>query len=177
MKPLAILALALVLAGCTATPEAATTPAPSSSAVEAGPLLNAELQPKAISPLGEEEAEVEGARLADVIQATIGADNILGVADTSQLVPADDDISAYYAVRRTFTLAQTVDVLSLAEVLATLLEGSDWTRYDTSNENSVYQTALASGEGEGTWFAFITGNATVEGQATLELLIGSPDIT
>jgi len=163
----------LALAGCAPTnslPTPSLTPPAASE-----DLLNPALQPHPLDVVTTEAASAEGTRLGDALQELIDPAMILHVDDKSQVAPAQDDLPAYYVVYRTISLDPSVDCLTLAETLATVLSKSGWSTEQSTNENGVYLAALAGGA-ESTWFTLIGGDASVDGQSVLTFQIASPDI-
>ena len=161
-------ALVLLLAGC-ASPTPAATPAPSASA----PAAPASALLPGVGPaLTAAEAQEEGVRLADELQSLVDA--IINVDDKSQLVPADGDTAAYYGVYRTLSLQVAADPLVMGAQLASVLEQSGWSLYESTTENGQFLAALSSGDTG--WFAIIGGDDSVEGQSVVTFQIASPDI-
>jgi hypothetical protein len=171
-RTLALIAV-LALAGCTPTNSLATpslTPPASSE-----DLLNPALAPHALDVVTEESARVEGTRIGDALQALIDPATIVHVEDASQVAPAQDDLPAYYVVYRTITLDPSVDCLTLAETLATVLSKSGWVTEQSTNEDGIFLAALSAGS-DGTWFTLVGGDASQEGQSVVTFQIASPDI-
>lgn len=166
--------IAVSLSGCTAD---APPPTPSlTPPAESQELLNPELQPEALPVVTEATAQAEGARLADAVQALIDPATVLNVDDASQLAPAEDDLAAYWVVYRTLTLDISVDPLTLAETMTSVLDDSGWEVYESVNEGGTFVAALSGGPVETPWFALVGGDASVEGQSVFTLQIASPDI-
>lgn len=171
-RTLALIAI-LALAGCA---PANSLPTPSLTPLATSDeLLNPALQPLTLDTVTAETASVEGTRIGDALQALIDPAMIVHVDDKSQVAPAQDEIPAYYVVFRTITLDPSVDCLTLAETLASVLGKSGWSLEQSSNEDGVYLAALAGGA-EGTWFTLLGGDASQEGQSVLTFQIASPDI-
>ena len=165
--------LALALAGC-APADSLPTPSLTPPATSQD-LLNPALAPLTLDVVTAESASVEGTRLGDALQALIDPATIVNVDDKSQVAPAQDDLPAYYVVFRTITLDPSVDCLTLAETLATVLGKSGWSLEQSSNEDGIYLAALAGGS-ESSWFTLLGGDASKEGQSVLTFQIASPDI-
>lgn len=172
MKAVAVLVLVVSLAGCSAAPKPAPAPATSAPATSAPAAQSGGLLP-AVGPIvTAETASAEGTRLAESLQTLI--DGIVNVNDNSQLVPADAETAAYYAVYRTLSLETAADPLIMGAQLTTVLQDSGWQLYETTNLDGQYLAALSSGETG--WFALIGGDASVEGQSVVTFQIASPDI-
>ena len=168
-----VLTLAGSLAGCAPTnslPTPSLTPPATSQ-----DLLNPALVPLTLDVVTAETASVEGTRLGDAVQALIDPATIVNVDDKSQVSPAQGELPAYYVVFRTITLDPSVDCLTLAETLATVLGKSGWSLEQSTNEGGIYLAALAGGA-DSSWFTLIGGDASVEGQSVVTFQIASPDI-
>lgn len=178
LKP-KLLALAVVLAiglaGCTAN---APLPTPSlTPPALPETILNPELQPTVLAQVTEDTVKAEGTRIADALQALIDPATILNIDDSSQLVAATSSQAAYYGVYREISLDTSVDCLTLAESISSVLDQSGWTVLQSTNQDGTYVGALSSGSGAAQWFAFVSGDASVAGQSVVTFTIGSPDIT
>lgn len=169
----AVLALALVLTGCTAstpapsgTDAAATsTPTPTEAAVK-------DLVPVVPDALTAETAETETTRVADAIEALIDASLIIHVDQHEQLVPATDEAGEYYGILRTITLEQPTDPIDLATTIAAVMTASGWQTAESTNDGGISLHAL----GQSGWFVLVGGDSTVEGQSVLTLQVASPDL-
>ena len=138
--------------------------------------LNPGLAPGALVPVSEETSTAEATRIADALAALINASTVVAVTDQSQLVPADEDIAAYYVAFRTYLLDPSVDPQTLAEALGAVLAQSGWTEHGTTNEDGVLIVALSGGTDEQPWFMFVQGETAVEGQPALSIQIAGPDL-
>lgn len=166
--------LALALAGCAPT---VTLPTPSlTPPAESEGVLNPELVPQLTSGVTAENAAAESARLVEAIQALIDPALIAGVEDQSQLVPAQDDLPAYFAYFRQLSLTDSTDALTLAEALSAVLDQSGWTLGQTAEEGGLTVWPLASTSESAQWFVFIGAGAAETGQSVVTVTIGSPDI-
>ena len=139
-------------------------------------LLNPALAPLALDVVTAERASVEAKRIGDALQALIDPATILHVEDASQVAPAQDDLPAYYVVYRTISLDSSVDCLTLAETLATVLSQSGWVTEQSTNEDGIYLAALSGGTEAAPWFTLVGGDASKEGESVITFQIASPDI-
>lgn len=150
-------------------------PAPEPTQAQATAYLNPELAPRLLDPLSLETEEAEATRVADAIAELIDVATVVAVSDESQLVPADDDIAAYYATNRLYLLDASVDVATLAETIGAVLGKSGWTAQDEADEDGVTIVALAGGTEEQPWFLFVEGVTTDDGPA-IKILLAGPDL-
>jgi hypothetical protein len=171
---LAAAAVVLAVAGCTQeTPPPVPVP---TDTVSSEVTLVADLMPRTSSVVTAAEAEVEAIRLANAVQALIEPATILGVDEKAELVPADDDIPAYYGIARAIALDPAVNPTELGGALAAILAQSGWTISQATDDAGVYQSILTGGAAEASWVLFVEGNGSVAGASTLTITLGSPDI-
>jgi ABC-type dipeptide/oligopeptide/nickel transport system permease subunit len=170
-KLLPLLAVALLLAGCTA---AAPTPTPTSST----PKFPVDKQLIAVmpSPLDADTAATETVRLADAMQAILPKDVVLGTDNHAQLVAKATGVGHYYAVLRAITLTATSDPIGYAKGLVAALEASGWVERTTSDTTANYLTALQSDRSDLPWIVLVGGDASVSGQSVVSLQLASPDL-
>lgn len=171
----AVVAASLVTLALAACTESASAPLAQQTVAPAAP-LNPELVPVTLVPLSEETETAEATRIADALAALIDPSTVVAVTDESQLLAADDDISAYYVAFRTYTLDPSVDPQTLAEALGAVLAQSGWTEHGTTSEDGVLVVALAGGTAEQPWFMFVQGETAVEGQPALSIQLAGPDL-
>ena len=167
----AVAVLLLALSGCTAA-----APAPTSTPVASPSVLVPGLVPQPLPSLTADAAKAEGTRLGTTLLGLIDSTTILHVDDQSALVPAQDGKAAFYAVYLVVSIEPTINPLDTAQLIGNVMQQSGWNVVDVPQQDGVYITALGIGTGASAWFAFVGGDATVEGQSVVTFQLASPDL-
>ena len=169
-KLLPLVAVLLLLAGCTAS-----TPSPT-------PTPSATIADKAVRPiypatLTAATAQAETERLADAIDAIIVPTSMLYVDNHSLLVPASGKTKAAWGVLRTITLDPSLDPSQVSQSIVAVLEHSGWVLLHNTTDTGTTVVALASGTRTSTaWYVLVSGDASKVGQSVVTVQLESPGI-
>jgi hypothetical protein len=133
------------------------------------------VMPDVAGNLDKDSAGKEAVRLADAIQALVPASAVVHVDDHARYVKASEAGAAYYGVIRTITLEDAVDAAAQSEAVISSLEGSGWTRTQTTEAEGLALTALVSSVDPAAWLLLIGGDAAGDEQV-LTMRLASPDL-
>ncbi len=168
-----MLAVALLLGGCTttsATPTTSPTPTPT--------IADPALRPVLPTPLTADSAKAETERLADAIDELIIPSSLVYVDNHSVLVAGSNSSKNSWGVLRTITLTPSTDPSQVAQSVIAVLEHSGWVLLHNTTDSGTTVVALASGtETKKSWYLLVSADASKVGQSVVTVQLESPALS